>query len=133
MSAGEVLINEHRWHPSTLDVWIRAHGNCEYCDENLLASGSSYFHGAHIDHLVPGAGDGIENLALACVACNRRKRRTDFTPHAGPGADRAALIGLARSYIRELRDRDEMRLQEHLGLLRECGLGAKTLQETRSR
>ena len=53
-------------------VWERANGRCEYClvhdDDVLLAH--------QPDHIIAeqhGGPTAAENLALACVHCNRRK------------------------------------------------------------
>jgi 5-methylcytosine-specific restriction endonuclease McrA len=53
-------------------VYKRAGGRCEYCLLNELVS--PYTH--EIDHLIARKHGGqtvSENLALACLACNRRK------------------------------------------------------------
>ncbi len=54
------------------DVRERANLICEYC---LLSEADSYF--AHqIEHIISlkhGGSSNIENLALACVFCNRNK------------------------------------------------------------
>jgi len=53
-------------------VWERAAGRCEYClvrDEDVLISHQP-------DHIIAeqhGGESTAENLALACVHCNRRK------------------------------------------------------------
>ncbi|MBI2756908.1 MAG: HNH endonuclease, partial [Chloroflexi bacterium] len=43
----------------------RARGRCEYCQ--------IYGWQLSIDHIIPGGGDGSENLAAACFPCNRLK------------------------------------------------------------
>jgi len=48
-------------------VWERAHGRCEY---------SSYPLPFHVDHIIArqhGGLTALENLALACLHCNRHK------------------------------------------------------------
>jgi len=50
----------------------RAHFQCEYC--LLPEARSSAAH--HIEHIIArqhGGGDDVENLALACFRCNRKK------------------------------------------------------------
>jgi hypothetical protein len=53
-------------------VWQRAAGRCEYC--HLPAE---FFPLAfHVDHVIPRQHGGVtelENLALACLHCNRHK------------------------------------------------------------
>jgi 5-methylcytosine-specific restriction endonuclease McrA len=53
-------------------VFERDKGICQYCEINLLDSFSSYWS-ATVDHVVAvaaGGGDEVENLVLACPACN---------------------------------------------------------------
>jgi hypothetical protein len=53
-------------------VWRRAQGRCEYC--RLPAA--AYPLPFHVDHIVAqqhGGSDRSENLALACLHCNRHK------------------------------------------------------------
>ena len=116
------LIQHHGWTAGTLRVWVRAQGRCEYCDVELLASASVYFHGAHVDHIVPGAGEDLENLALSCTACNRMKRRTKFLVAGETLPERKALIERARYHIGKLRARDEDRRKLALSLLFGCGI-----------
>ena len=52
-------------------VWARANCRCEYCHVPDV-----YEPGMHVDHIVAvqhGGGTVPENLALACVHCNRHK------------------------------------------------------------
>jgi hypothetical protein len=120
--ARDELIRNHDWAGTTLDVWLRANGHCEYCDLDLLSSSDIYFHGGHLDHIFPGAGEDLDNKALACAACNRMKRRFDAKLDAGAGTTRADLIRVAAQHIRVLRERDKERLQAALTLLRACGM-----------
>ena len=62
---------------------VRASYRCEYCH----ASEQWQYVEFTMEHLIPIAVDGpssLENLALACFACNRRKwdRRTGIDPDA---------------------------------------------------
>jgi hypothetical protein len=53
-------------------VWRRAEGRCEYC--RLPAA--AYPLPFHVDHIVAqqhGGPTSLENLALACLHCNRHK------------------------------------------------------------
>ncbi len=115
------------WNARTLEVWVRAQGRCEYCEAELLGSSSVYFHGAHIDHIVPGTGDALENLALSCIACNRMKRATKFLAAGEVLPERKTLIERARRHIGELRDRDEGRLRRDLPLLIACGIAERAV------
>ena len=65
-------------------VRLRAGHRCEYCH----ASEQWQYVEFTMEHLTPIAAGGtstIENLALACFACNRREwdRRTGIDPDAG--------------------------------------------------
>src|SRR5438034_7481443 len=51
----------------------RAGNRCEYCQ---LRQEDSPLAVLHIEHIVPrihGAGDDLDNLALACIDCNLHK------------------------------------------------------------
>ncbi len=52
-------------------------GKCIHCHRQLLVSGEGELLGtASIEHIVPrthGGTDDLENLALACAACNGEK------------------------------------------------------------
>lgn len=98
------------WHPRTVAVWHRARYRCEYCDKSLIATAADHFCNAEIDHVVPYAGDDLENLALACHACNRIKRHKNFT-EVGQLNARSDLIMRARHYIQTITTRDEARLE----------------------
>ncbi|MEQ1924078.1 MAG: HNH endonuclease signature motif containing protein [Pyrinomonadaceae bacterium] len=67
-------------HAIRQQVASRANNVCEYC---LIAEGDSYFRHQveHIISLKHGGSSDLENLALACVFCNRNK-----------GSDVAAII-----------------------------------------
>jgi hypothetical protein len=124
----ETELTQHLgWKASTLKVWVRAQGRCEYCDVDLLRSASVHFHGAHIDHIVPGKGDGLENLALSCIACNRMKRATKFLAEGEVPPERKTLIQRARRHCDKLRERDKGRLQRDLPFLIACGIAERAL------
>jgi len=53
-------------------VWLRADGRCEYCHLPAEFFPLSF----HVDHITPRQHGGVtelENLALACLHCNRHK------------------------------------------------------------
>ena len=53
-------------------VWERANRRCEYCHMPV----SGYLGSFHVDHIVArqhGGESSLDNLALACLHCNRRK------------------------------------------------------------
>lgn len=100
----------------------RAQGRCEYC--RLPAS--AYPLPFHVDHIVAqqhGGSDSLDNLALACLHCNRHKgpniagrdpvggeivrlfdpRRDPWTEHfAWSGAELTARTGIGRVTIQVL-------------------------------
>jgi hypothetical protein len=50
----------------------RAQGDCEYCRSQARFSPDSF----SVEHIIPracGGTDDLDNLALACQGCNRRK------------------------------------------------------------
>lgn len=57
-------------------VWEKTNGKCAYCDCALNPFDRNAHNGFHIDHVIPrarGGGDEIENLAPACSRCNFSK------------------------------------------------------------
>jgi hypothetical protein len=118
------LIRNHGWAGTTVDIWMQANGCCEYCGVNLLSSSDRYFDGSHIDHIVPDGSNDPDNFALACVACNRIKRRFDPSRKDAPSQTRKELLDAARSYILQRRERDAGRLRAAAPLLRDCGIRA---------
>lgn len=44
---------------------LRTTRECQYCRDPLID--------AIIEHMTPGAGDGLDNLTIACIPCNRGK------------------------------------------------------------
>jgi len=110
-----------KWHPRTIDVWVRAQGRCEYCGKSLVESPDEYFFGSHVDHIIPNAGDTLDNLALACKACNFIKRHRRFSEDAAVANatwQRSEVIEKASQYIAQIRERDRGRLDKQLKLLR---------------
>ena len=109
------------WSRQTLAVWLRADCKCEYCGCDLLASDDQYFYGSHVDHIVPGAGDDLENLALACKTCNFIKRAKKFA-EAAEVLDRQTIVGRAQAFILARREENQERLR-HVKVLIESHTG----------
>ena len=98
-------------------VAARANNLCEYC---LIAEGDTYF-GCEVDHIISVKHSGAteaENLAYACVSCNRYKgsdiasisQQTGslvrfYNPRADRWADHFALDG---AYIRPVSEIGEV-------------------------
>ena len=125
------------------EVAERAHNRCEYC--RLPQSAAFFKH--EPDHIVPlqhGGETVLENLALACMRCNRYKGPNvgSFDPQTGvltpffnprtqiwdehfqmDGALIIPLTAEARVTIRILRLNDAERVQERLNLLQSGLLG----------
>lgn len=116
----ELTKREHGWSRTTLDVWRRAGFRCEYCGANLIETSDAYFRGSHLDHIVPGGGDHLENLALACAPCNYIKRGTDPAATSGGGdtLSREDLIESAKKIITARREVAERRLTHAMPYLR---------------
>jgi len=89
-----------------------------------LAAPDEHFLGSSRDHIVPGAGDGLDNLALACRACNFIKRNKHFDI-PGQILKREELITRAREYIHAEREKKKVRLAHSRDLLIICGLVRK--------
>ena len=84
-------------------VAVRAHYVCEYC---LIAEADAFFR-FQIEHIISrkhGGSSELENLALACVFCNRYK-----------GSDIATLIPGTTELIPFYNPRT-MRWREHFSL-----------------
>jgi len=66
-------VSDDRWH----EVFERDRGRCRYCGFDLLNTFEHYYV-AEVDHLLqpsdPGR-DNLDNLVLACRACNGRLSR----------------------------------------------------------
>lgn len=63
-----MVIPPEIWH----EVFDRANGYCEYCDQDLLISRATYAS-AQVDHVIARAKGGehtLDNLRLACSQCN---------------------------------------------------------------
>ena len=87
------------------EVSRKCHGQCVYCDKNVLADFDSWMN-AQVDHFVPrkaGGEDTLENCVLACSVCNGFKR--DYEPKSLDeargyiAAKRAAKMG---EYLEDL-------------------------------
>jgi hypothetical protein len=84
-------------------VALRAHHVCEYC---LTAEGDAFFR-FQIEHIISrkhGGSSELENLALACVFCNRYK-----------GSDIASLSIETKELVRFYNPRAD-RWREHFRL-----------------
>jgi 5-methylcytosine-specific restriction endonuclease McrA len=104
------------WSKETLAVWQRAKFRCEYCNADLLASVDDYFYGSHVDHIVPGRGNHLDNLALACKTCNFIKSDRNFADD-GRDLTRDEIVKKARDLIAEERLKKDKRLQRVRELL----------------
>lgn len=111
------------FNPVKLEVWRRAAYKCEYCGKKLTDTSDEYYYGSHIDHVVPGNGDDVLNLALAYHACNFIKRDMRFVDVAEVGLPktavemRALIISRATVHIASIRERNQKRLASDLELL----------------
>lgn len=53
------------------NVWVRDHGECQYCGDKVRRSEFTY------DHVIPRAQGGKtvwENIVVCCIPCNQKKR-----------------------------------------------------------
>ena len=62
--------------PQVARLWAHFDSKCAYCNVPLVRSERK----GHLDHLVPGQGDGAWNRILSCGICNGdEKRETEWT------------------------------------------------------
>lgn len=123
--AVQSLLNDHHWSRVSLEMCTRARFKCEYCGRDYLSSSDTHLYGFETDHVIPrskGGTDDFENLALACIPCNRIKRHTVPNPDL-VGQSRAELVAAARSYIERLRKRNDERLAAVRSLLDQLRIG----------
>lgn len=59
------------WAETVRRVHERAAFQCEYCQTGQRVTGQAM----HVEHISPGGGDDLENLALSCATCNLSKAR----------------------------------------------------------
>lgn len=98
-------LKDLKWSDLQIEVGRRAGFRCEYCGKDLMASYEDYDLW-QVDHIVPTAGDEIENRALSCKLCNFVKRSTDPSKTAKSNL-RSDLIDAAKEIIRERRKNKE--------------------------
>jgi hypothetical protein len=58
------------------EVWKKTNGFCTYCNEQLNPFDRTAWNGYQIDHVIPhaqGGTDDVENLTPACGRCNWSK------------------------------------------------------------
>jgi HNH endonuclease len=106
------------WHYHTIDIWQRARYKCEYCGKSLIKNPDDYLYDAHLDHIVPGMGNGLSNYALSCKACNYIKRDVDHRHH-DESDTREALITRAAKAIAEKRKINTEKMRAELSLLKQ--------------
>jgi len=68
-------MSELSWQEIRQQVYNRANGCCEYCQTCEVNTGQTM----QVDHIHPGSGDGLDNLALSCWNCNNHKRQATDT------------------------------------------------------
>ena len=69
------------WAETVRRVHERAAFQCEYCQTGQRVTGQAM----HVEHIKPGGGDDLENLALACATCNLSKARATSAPDPDTG------------------------------------------------
>ena len=84
-------------------LFIRDKGRCVYCRRDLKRDFDAFWS-AQMDHLVPGEGDGPENMVTACYVCNNLKG--NFKDHKD-APTREKKLRLARQYILQRRAEKE--------------------------
>ena len=79
------------------EVRVRDGATCAYCGLSGIDNFDIWVL-LQVDHIVPGAGDGADNKAVACSFCNGTKY--SYVPR---GSTREELLSDARRYIQERR------------------------------
>lgn len=69
------------WAETVRRVHERATFQCEYCQTGQRVTGQAM----HVEHIKPGGGDDMDNLALACATCNQSKARATAAPDPDTG------------------------------------------------
>ncbi len=69
-------MNDLSWAETVRRVHERADFQCEYCQTGQRVTGQAM----HVEHIKPGGGDDLENLALACATCSLSKARATSAP-----------------------------------------------------
>lgn len=69
------------WAETVRRVHERAAFQCEYCQTGQRVTGQAM----HVEHIKPGGGDDLDNLALACATCNLSKARATSAPDPDTG------------------------------------------------
>lgn len=69
-------LRDKRW--VQMYLWHKCNGRCEYCRKRMTKQKGELTKDtdATIDHIIPKSKGGnyhLENLALACYQCNRKK------------------------------------------------------------
>jgi len=59
------------WAETVRLVHERAAYTCEYCQTGQRVTGQAM----HVEHIIPDAGDLLDNLCLSCASCNLSKAR----------------------------------------------------------
>jgi hypothetical protein len=69
------------WAETVRRVHERAAFQCEYCQTGQRVTEQAM----HVEHINPGSGDDLENLALSCATCNLSKARATSAPDPDAG------------------------------------------------
>lgn len=84
---------EISWNETKRIVYERAGGCCEYCQTCDYNTGQTM----HIDHIFPQNGNELDNLCLACAACNMSK--SDATSAVDPETQEIVSLFNPRNQI----------------------------------
>ncbi len=73
------------WRATKQLVYQRANVCCEYCQTCEYNTGQPM----HVEHIIPNAGDELENLCLSCSSCNLSKATFTTGVDADTGVEAA--------------------------------------------
>ena len=104
------------WSEHQARLGIRANSKCEYCGMDLLGSIHAY-DAWERDHIIPGRGDDLSNVALACRLCNKMKKNWRLPAGLSPGGDRSRCVEAAKAHLEPLRQAKEEKLEQAKALI----------------
>lgn len=111
----EEFIKKFGWSAETYTAAAESNFRCVYCGLYFFASVDTWTQ-FNKDHINPGEGKGhrdesVANLAAACWTCNKYKGV--FNPaKVNPLGTKQELIAIAGAYIREVRDRRAIKVEQ---------------------
>jgi 5-methylcytosine-specific restriction endonuclease McrA len=108
------LLGTGKWSEEAIVMGFRAGFKCEYCERDLLRDADTYKTWQK-DHLIPQHAAGsheIDNLVLACTACNYSYKNRFDPRKEGEAFDRGRLLAQVKEYVTQRRVETEAHLSQ---------------------